>query len=266
MLPYAAVRANKRRWFDNLQQRDPEHLQELRNHTEWTVESLDTFLLSKNERKPNTEVERENSNLPCQRKRQNTAWWIWPGAGGAPRPFFTLCLAAVIAAGRGVRFGEALHPRPELFNLNIGGAPGCWRLYEESFCSADVISLQEVSMFPNAWLAFQKKVSRCGYRGYYQPGPIFVDSNGAKRIKGGVALFINKFVPHKFHGGFCHQDVQGISTWTNGYLFLNCDAPPGSDLVMAEKLCHFWVEADVDRKTWTIIDHYWRFQFAAPRK
>ena len=108
----------------------------------------------------------------------------------------------------------------------------------------------------NYFLFFFKKAAKKGYRGFYQPGPIYNDSLGVQRIKGGVALLVNKFVPHKFDCGFPSQNVQGISAWINGSLLINCYAPPGNDLVMAEALNQFWVEQNLDQKQWAVLGDF----------
>ena len=103
---------------------------------------------------------------------------------------------------------------------------------------------------------FLQKNAKKGYRSFYQPGPFYNDSLGVQRIKGGVALLVNKFVPHKFDCGFTSQNVQGISAWINGSLLINCYAPPGNDLVMAEALNHFWVEQNLDQKQWAVLGDF----------
>ena len=42
---------------------------------------------------------------------------------------------------------------PSLFCINVGGAPGAWRLHEEKFIGADLLALQEINMTPAEWNA-----------------------------------------------------------------------------------------------------------------
>ena len=74
--------------------------------------------------------------------------------------------------------GEASLPGPRqkspdlasLLSINVGGAPGAWRLFEENCSEALVICLQEINMKPDEWTAY----------------PVFINLVPALRINGGT--------------------------------------------------------------------------------
>ena len=160
--------------------------------------------------------------------------------------------------------GEASLPGPKqkspdlasLLSINVGGAPGAWRLLEENCSEALVICLQEINMKPDEWTAYLRMVNKMGYNGFYQPGPSSLDKWGNSRTIGGTAILIHRTLSHKFAWSQSHLGVQSVGVWIHGKLILNIYSPPGHDAVAAQLLGQWWATNKLDSVQWVVVGDF----------
>ena len=125
-----------------------------------------------------------------------------------------------------MRVGEAKNPGPfkkneqtkevSLLSLNVGGAPGAWRLFHEKFSGADIVCLQECNMNASEWQCFLNKCTRLGYKGFFQPGHLKNDRWGHERMFGGVAILVHRSVFFSFATFRSLWGIQTIAVWVKG--------------------------------------------------
>ncbi len=164
---------------------------------------------------------------------------------------------------RGQRVGEASNPgpsgptvHPTLLQLNVGGAPGVWRLYEHKFCDADILALQDLSMSPDEWSNFSRKAASKGFKCYYQIGSPGQGTINRNRYYGGVAFLMHKTVSHRFGGSTSSFGVQIISVWIKGVQLVNIYVPPGQHEVGLSTLGEFWETQELDRHPWITLGDF----------
>ena len=160
---------------------------------------------------------------------------------------------------RALRVGEAKVPGPEgrnVLTLNVGGAPGAWRLHNSKILQADVVCLQEISMRPTEWEGFARATKGLGYCAYHAPGTPVRDSRGNFRYHAGVATLVHNSVLHAFAGQVQHHDSQVVGVWLQQLCLLNAYTSPSSEGVMAEALGMFWEQEALAHKHWLLVgDH-----------
>ena len=134
-----------------------------------------------------------------------------------------------------------------LFCINVGGAPGAWRLHEETIIGADLLALQEINMTPAEWNAFTPFCKEFGCSPYYQIGPCSAQGD-SERYRGGVAWLVHHRVNHAFCDQFSSNATQGIAIWVHGTCLLNLYVPPGHDAVATAALTMFWEQHRIHSK------------------
>lgn len=164
---------------------------------------------------------------------------------------------------RGQRVGEASNPGPSgptvyptLLQLNVGGAPGAWRLYHHNFCDADILALQDLSMSPDEWSNFSRKAASKGFKCYYQIGSRGQGTINRNRYYGGVAFLMHKTVSHRFGGSTSSFGVQILSVWINGVQLVNMYVPPGQHEVGLSTLGEFWETQELDKHPWITLGDF----------
>ena len=143
-----------------------------------------------------------------------------------------------------------------ILSINVGGAPGAWRLYEEKFSGALIVALQECNMSEEEWQAFAHKCKQLGYQGYFLHGPPSDDPSRKCHHFGGVASLVHRSVFHSFASSLSHWGVQSVAVWIQGSLLINCYSPPGHDAAVPHLFGHLWAQHRLDSKPWVVVGDF----------
>ena len=148
------------------------------------------------------------------------------------------------------RIGEASNPGPSghqavaqdlrFTSWNAGGAPGLWRLKDESFFHADILCVQETRMLKHESQAFSKACRAAGFAAYWQEGQPTVGGWGEERARGGLLFLVRRHLKHHLLDSLKGDNVQVLVLSLQGYCVLGCYAPPGHEDEAAQLLHEAW--------------------------